>query len=566
MTAINPNNTTISANELASPLKIALAGLTMIQQALLEFYFETEEGKKQYIQVLGKDADGYITNFDESGSMEAWENLYAHEKKPTLVLSDYHKTTDNYIYIPKPITPIALENAAISLRKLLNNKPTNSSDFLQFSLDDQQSKVIDTPPPEHKEESIATLLTTTDTPEETKKDPIDTPAPEYEESIAAPLITTNKHEDLTKELDELLVFEEQKIPQNNESFSELEALDDLSLPEEKIEHAIPSFEETIEIKDANTIDSFSLEEFGEIDEIEEITIPDIDNSEEDKSSSDTLPSDDLEALLSELKAEDAKQKKQDSTPTEAKPSKNVTQKKPKEEKRWNILCGEYDDISYKTNTSKDTHFKLTNTLLPYLKDTIDFSKRSNYWMEMSYKYLSITIDPENKRIYSSISLEDKNFVYLCVKDIDEDQVELEEVDEQGIIQFKQENIKKKHFTYSFEAFLWTTSLIVSHGRLPDNVSPDKRISINNWLSLKEVEKFPHIMQIAAVFNQHTASLNEVATWMNLPKRYVYSFYNGVAALDMIEQDADKSNKGTLITMMKEEKESMLKKILFTKIM
>ena len=180
MTTITSNNTTISAQEQAPPLKVALAGLTMIQQSLVEFYFETREGKKQYIQVLGKDADAYITNFDESGSTEAWTNLYAHDKKPTLVLSDYHKTADNYIYIPKPITPIALENAAILLNKLLTNtRVTPSSDFLQFSATPQHSNTIETPPPLH------------------------------EESI--PATTTIKHIDIKQELDEFLPFEEQKI-------------------------------------------------------------------------------------------------------------------------------------------------------------------------------------------------------------------------------------------------------------------------------------------------------------------------------------------------------------------
>jgi len=69
MTAITSNNTILASDELMPPLKVALAGLTMIQQSLLEFYFETREGKKQYIQVLPKDADAYIVivTFEHKG-------------------------------------------------------------------------------------------------------------------------------------------------------------------------------------------------------------------------------------------------------------------------------------------------------------------------------------------------------------------------------------------------------------------------------------------------------------------------------------------------------------------
>ncbi|RTZ63885.1 MAG: hypothetical protein DSZ29_06300 [Aquificaceae bacterium] len=518
------------------PLKVALAGLTMIQQSLLEFYFETREGKKQYIQVLPKDADAYITNFDESGSAEAWNNLYGHEKKPTLVLSHQHKTTDNYIYIPKPITPIALENAVISLNELLHKKSITSSsdDFLSFSIDHQSNSIAP-----HKNE----------------------------ESIAIPAITTvDKPDNIAKDLDELISFEEQEVSRQHESFDKLAILDDLNLQDEKVDDTVLAFEDITNIEDITT-DTPTFKEVPENNAFDEISILSTDNNSEEIISNNETPSDDLDALLRELSEEDAKQKKQTSLEEKTQKNQNTAVKQnTKEESRWDILCGQYDDISYKINSDEETYFKLTDTLLPYLKDTINFSKRADCWMKISYKYLTVIIDPENKCIYSSISLEDRNFTYLCTKNIDEDQVELEEIDEQYITQIKQKNINTKHFNYSFEAFLWTTSLIVSHGRLPDHVNPDNRISINNWLSLKEVEKFPHIMQIAAVFNQHTASLNEVAKWMNLPKRYVYAFYNGVEALDLIEQSSEKSNKEGLITMMKDEKESMLKKLLFTKIM
>jgi DNA-binding ferritin-like protein (Dps family) len=107
MTTRRPNDITSNENN-KTPIKVALSGLTMIQQALLEFYFATQEGAQKYTEVLGKDAEAFITNFDEQGAIEAWENLYAREKKPTLIFSDCHKTVNNYLYFPRPITPSLL--------------------------------------------------------------------------------------------------------------------------------------------------------------------------------------------------------------------------------------------------------------------------------------------------------------------------------------------------------------------------------------------------------------------------------------------------------------------------
>ena len=563
------------SNTITSQLKVALSGLTMIQQSLLEFYFETQEGSQQFTQVLGKDADVYITNFDEHGAIEAWENLYAHEKKPTLVLSDRHDAIDNYIYIPKPITPSSLTNAAISLANLIKKEPSNQSnnlsketpDFLDFSVDPQEDNSTQAAP------SIDNL-------EEDELSELFLPM-EKESSTA-------KKEDFSEldildNLDDLTLSTENKTkekpPTSSKEGIKIENSDNISMP--KIGSESPTIEHpkenliadiTIETpetsnKEENPAPTFQKSpEIDNIDESSTLLLDDILEASKE-TTSEVIPADDLQSLLDELIENKEKQKDEKAENNQNSDGQTVEAKrKTKEIKRWNILCGEYDDISYKISSYEETHFTLTDTIFPYIKDSISFSKRSNCWMKMSYKYLSIVIDPESKHIHSSISLEDKNYIYLCIKNIDEDQVEFEEIDEQGIALFKQNN-SIKYFKYSFDAFLWTTSLIVSHGRLPDNVNPETKISITNWLNLKEVEKFPYIMQIAAIFNQHHASLDEVATWMNLPKRYVYAFYNGVAALDMIEKDPKKSNKKSLIAMGKEKKEeSTIKKLLFTKIM
>ncbi|HIO91571.1 MAG TPA: hypothetical protein EYG68_01855 [Leucothrix mucor] len=559
MTAKTPNDILQVSNNLTSqPLKVALAGITMIQQSLLEFYFATQEGAKKYTQVLGKDADVYITNFDENGAIEAWENLYAHENKPTLVLSNNHKEINNYIYISKPITPTSLVNAAISLKKLLHNDVTTTaasislplSDFVEVSPSIQYSNTITDNSVSTKTDEGLSLLAELEIPNEldlhTKNtlDELSTPSLEAIESNAIDkpsmssqekTVNFNSIEELTEEL----------------TISALDDIAEISTIEEPTIPTLDDIDKTninTELAAATPLDTFS----NELD----LIIP-TDKEE---------PTDDLQALLDEF-TEDEESKKKEVLPATDKPNKGHSKKGiTKQQQRWYTLCGEHENTDYEENSSSNISFKISNTLFPYLKDTIDFSKRNNCWMEVSYKYLSLIIDPETQRIYSTLSLKNKNFIYLCTKDMDEDQIELEEIDEQGISQLKQNTIEEKYFDYSFEYFLWVSSLIVSHGRLPDDVSPDDRISIKNWLSLKEVEKFPHIMQIAAVFNQHHASLNEVATWMNLPKRYVYAFYNGIAALDMIEHDNDKSNKKPLITMPTKERESTLKKILFTKIM
>jgi hypothetical protein len=268
----------------------------------------------------------------------------------------------------------------------------------------------------------------------------------------------------------------------------------------------------------------------------------------------------LQSFLDDLNEKDANQDPKDKKAIKLLHS-NI------EKLRWIHLCGKYKDDSYDKNAGGDTRFKLGATLFPYVADTVAFTERAECWMELSYKPLSLIINPDKNLIYSNLSLENPLFVQICRRNIVEELIEYLEVDEKYIEKIKTEQLESKLFSYDLRYFIWTLSLLVSHGRLPEGCNPDEKMRIINWLSLSKVEKFPYIMQIAAVFNQHHASLNEAASWMTLPKRYVYAFYNGVLALDMIDKKKEKSNKKKLIAMGSDkEKESSLTNILFKKMM
>ena len=163
----------------------------------------------------------------------------------------------------------------------------------------------------------------------------------------------------------------------------------------------------------------------------------------------------------------------------------------KDEERWDILCGYNEDKAYQDNTTIKTTFDPQKRLAHHIKSIINFTKNSQFWMELRYQELSIMIDPESKLIHSNLSTDDGDFIYICFHEINEEKIELIEVDDEQKQRVEHTTHQSK---YSNEAFLWSTSLIGSHGLLPDNVDPEKPISIKNWLSLTKVEKFPHIMQ------------------------------------------------------------------------
>ncbi len=585
MTASLLDNQT--TNGIVSPIKIALVGVTMIQQSLLEFYFSTVEGMQKYRVVLGKDADAYIVNFDEAGSLEAWNNLYGQEDKPTLVFSNRHEIIDNYIYISRPVTPKTLSDAAVSIQHLLDkaavknskNKASISNDFLQFTVDSStlslDKQTLDFATKENKPNSEFSAIK-----EETKEELMDdfslideinleqkpdsqavteellmeakanNFAP-IEEPIADKVIQQDSHESIEKE-------EINKTPEFDEFLS-------LQGETAKKNQTVPVDEE----QNSSHIDD---DIFSGLELLDEITLEDNASKEKQEEEGRSATKDELSALDDNISSPDELQhfldeldelNQKNSKQEEKKKDAQSKKKKGKQQLRWSQLCGKHKNDDYENDSDLKTRFKREETLLPYIVDTISFTERANCWMELAYKPLSIIINPESKLIYSNFSLKDPLFVQICSGKTVEELIEFLEIAPEKVDEIKNDPSTGKLFTYEMKAFLWTVSLLVSHGRLPEDVNPDTRISITNWLGLNEVEKFPYIMQIAAVFNQHHASLNEAASWMTLPKRYVYAFYNGVAALNMIDKNADESNKKKLISTGNDE--GTIKNLLFKKI-
>ena len=637
------NNITTASDMTKAPLKIALVGLTMIQRAILEFYFATQEGAEKFTEVLGKDAEAYITNFDELGAIEAWENLYAQENKPTLVLSNCRKDEDNYLYFPRPITPNSLQEGAELLNKLLGNNALNKT-----TIPEKPTSMIALAGDDNVNEFISEKVIV-----ETKSDDLSL----FEGALNEDLnvfetlsdLSENEEvktveESLDRELEELTSFGDLAFsPQTNEKNTpealsldalseELNLLDELAVETESKEFdsledlildtendkltSELTLDEPISLMDFSPdsmqLDSLLDDEELSLDKVmkepvkpeieakvddqacitlEEKTDLSLDNRLADQKPLQTEEVQTEEVQTEEVQTEevqteevqddgedkdkftspeelqsfldDLNEKKANQDPNEKKAVKSLNSNI--EKLRWIHLCGKYKDDSYDKNAGVDTRFKLGTTLFPYVADTVSFTKRAECWMELSYKPLSLIINPDKNIIYSNLSLENPLFVQICRRNIVEELIEYLEVDEKHIEKIKTGQLESKLFSYDLRYFTWTLSLLVSRGRLPEDCNPDEKMRIINWLSLSKVEKFPYIMQIAAVFNQHHASLNEAASWMTLPKRYVYAFYNGVLALDMIDKKKEEANKKKLIAMgSNNESENSLTNMLFKK--
>lgn len=97
---------------------------------------------------------------------------------------------------------------------------------------------------------------------------------------------------------------------------------------------------------------------------------------------------------------------------------------------------------------------------------------------------------------------------------------------------------------SFEKFQWFVTLVSASGRLPIGTNIHAPVKLQHWPNFTKLLITPHAMQIAALWMVQPMSLLETAAHLEIPQRYVFSFYSAVNSIGIASIDSSISNTNT----------------------
>ncbi len=259
-------------------------------------------------------------------------------------------------------------------------------------------------------------------------------------------------------------------------------------------------------------------------EINKVIHEDGNTEEEEKKTAE----DELQSLLEEIRQE------ADGTTTTEGNSQIVKKYAPTNaEERWKLICG--DDNA---DLQRLGVFNPSNHLVTTLSQNIKTTRQSKKVSRMKFNGIIVVIDPETDRIYCDQSIFTEYYANICYEPMPQEKIKVHQLDKSEIRLYRKKMDENTELTHYTEAFLWTASLLTSRGRLPKNTNMKNKIGLTAWPNLTRVEKIPHMMQIAALFNKNTWSLSELTTKSGIQKNYVTAFYNAALALDMIQTNGE----------------------------
>jgi len=281
------------------------------------------------------------------------------------------------------------------------------------------------------------------------------------------------------------------------------------------------------------------------------------NDEVDKLVADIMPTtkhpkktseDELQSLLEEIRREANDSKKQDETmgqPTIA-------------EERWMLTCGDNED----TDNIKDLcTLTLSNHMIATLLETIEKANLSKKVLRLKIEKTIIVIEPTSDQIYCEPSIYSKDYADVCYEQVDKNKIKIHELDTSEVRLYRKKMLSDKENTHTFEAFIWTTSLLTSRGRLPVNTDLNQNIGLKYWPNITRVEKTPHMMQIAAIFHKKTTSLQKASMELGIPQKFIFAFYNAALSLDIIKNTGEFDDSSTKINEEANKNKSFFSRLL-----
>ncbi len=89
------------------------------------------------------------------------------------------------------------------------------------------------------------------------------------------------------------------------------------------------------------------------------------------------------------------------------------------------------------------------------------------------------------------------------------------------------------FNYNYlDQFRWKLAIWAAHGRIPIGTALETPIILLHWPNLTRLLLTPYALQIAALWIERPFSLIDTAKHLNIPQKYVFTFYSAVHTLGL----------------------------------
>jgi len=202
---------------------------------------------------------------------------------------------------------------------------------------------------------------------------------------------------------------------------------------------------------------------------------------------------------------------------------------------------EHEEEHHFVGTQKDIDLSITRNLLRVfyhpekmfqgaIAHGYTLAKKNETCVEIITFGIGVLIDPKNYKAYTVVS--DSVLRPICLLET-EDKAVYKRINS-SITGSESYTRKSKAgaelVEWDIDVFLWKISLWSSRGRIPKQTDLKSAVYLSHWPNLSRWELVPHALQISALMTKKPIRLSSVASQLDIPQRYVFSFYSACVCM------------------------------------
>lgn len=194
------------------------------------------------------------------------------------------------------------------------------------------------------------------------------------------------------------------------------------------------------------------------------------------------------------------------------------------------ICGNHQDVDLRERRQRErVIFALEETWLARLMAAWDLARTKAMPVRLSLLSKPVIILPGMRKIVCTISDRELRGVAVVRADAQATNETLSETEAQFFQKLMASG--KSMTTESIEPFLWRFALWTSRGRAPQKTDFDAPMFLRHWPNFTRLLLTPEALRIAALWLHQPHGLAATARVLDIPQRYVFSFYTATQVLD-----------------------------------
>lgn len=203
-----------------------------------------------------------------------------------------------------------------------------------------------------------------------------------------------------------------------------------------------------------------------------------------------------------------------------------------QERRVHECCGDLPDELYRDPSRRsELFFDPADTLFGAMREGLSTAEKAGSPAVVEGLGHPLILCPDQRRLFSE--MREQYLRPLCIRSRRQTPMRVHAIpiEDTPITTSNDPRLQR------LDATLWNVALWTARGRVPVGTSLEAPVSLRAWPGLTRLQITPGAMQIAALWIAQPMGLMATAERLQLPYRYVFSFFTACQALDLVEQKA-----------------------------